>query len=427
MAPARFAESGEILFLSHRIPFPPDRGDKIRSHHVLHALAALAPVHVGTFADDPEDRASEQALGLLAQSYCLVPRVLPLPVAGVTALASGRPVSLTAFDHARLRTYIRQVLDTRPIAAIYVFSSQMGQYVPDDFSGRVVMDFVDVDSAKFDAYGENRRSLRAWIDRREGRLLRAEEARLASRADVSLLISDAEAALFRSRLPGGSLHSRVLTMGNGIDNLLFSPDACAPEVQMRSAGGPRIIFTGQMDYAPNIAAAMRAAGRVLPLVRRKLPDATLHIVGREPPAALRALHGHEGVHVWGRVPDMRPWLRGADLALVPLEIARGVQNKVLEAMAMGLPVVLTSGAATGIDAPDDHAFCIRDSDQAMADAVVSLWENSASRTEMALAARRWIATHAGWEAALAILPACLGVTGRQDDGNFSCGALDGVA
>ena len=143
---------GEILFLAHRIPFPPDRGDKIRSHHILQRLAALAPVHVACFADDPADMAHEPSLAALAASHCLVQRSRPLPLAGLVALAQGQPVSLTAFADRRLASYVAEVIASRPIGAIYVFSGQMGQYVPAGFTGRVVIDLVDVDSAKFGAY-----------------------------------------------------------------------------------------------------------------------------------------------------------------------------------------------------------------------------------------------------------------------------------
>jgi sugar transferase (PEP-CTERM/EpsH1 system associated) len=401
---------GDILFLSHRIPFPPDRGDKIRSHHVLKALAALAPVHVATFADDAHDHASEPDLAALAASYRLIERRKPLPVAGIQALASGRPISLTAFHDRRLEAYVHEVLATREIDAIFVFSGQMAQYIPADFAGRVVADLVDVDSAKFDAYAGKGRGLRAWVERREGLLLRAEEARIAALADATLLVSRAEAELLRTRLPQGlppQVAGKVGAMGNGMDSATFDPAGIAPEPRMLAHGAPRIVFTGQMDYAPNIAAATRAIERILPLVREECPEASLHIVGRNPPAALAALGGRDGVEVWGRVEDIRPWLVAADVALVPLEIARGVQNKVLEAMAMALPVVLSPGAATGIDAQDGQDFLVRESDAAMAQAIVDLARAPAAGKALGEVARGWIVANASWDAALAALPAYL--------------------
>ncbi|AXB76943.1 TIGR03087 family PEP-CTERM/XrtA system glycosyltransferase [Novosphingobium sp. P6W] len=402
---------GEILFLSHRIPFPPDRGDKIRSHHILKALAALAPVHVATFADDEQDCAYEADLADLAASYRLVERKKALPVAGVEAMASRRPLSLSAFHDRKLETYVRDLLAQRPIDVIYVFSGQMAQYVPEGFAGRVIADLVDVDSAKFEAYAAKGRGFRSWMEKREARLLRAEEARIAAAADVTLLISGAEAELLRSRLPDGSARAaaRVRAMGNGLDADYFDPAAALPEPRMLAHEGPRIVFTGQMDYAPNIEAATRAIERIMPLVREMCPGASLHIVGRNPTPALAARSGRDGIMVWGRVDDIRPWLAAADMALVPLEIARGVQNKVLEAMAMALPVVLSPGAATGIDALDGKEFAVRESDAAIAQALLDLGRAPALAREMGQAARDWILANASWEAALARLPEYMGV------------------
>jgi sugar transferase (PEP-CTERM/EpsH1 system associated) len=394
---------GEILFLCHRIPFPPDRGDKIRSYHVLRRLARLAPVHVATFADDDFDMIEEAELAALASSYRLVRRSKPLLVAGMQALASRRPVSLSAFFDHTLAAYVEKILATRPISAIYVFSGQMGQYVPRSFAGRVVMDFVDVDSAKFEAYAEQKGIL-GLIDGREARLLRNEEARLATRADVSLLITRSEADLFRARLPDAArADADIRIMGNGIDSVGFNPGLVAPEPRMLDCPGPRLIFAGQMDYAPNVEAVRRVIDRILPFIRQDWPEATFHIVGRNPTADLLTRHGEEGCHVWGRVSDIRPWLKAADLAIVPLKIARGVQNKVLEAMSMTLPVVLSSGAANGIEAVDGEHFLIADSDAALAAAALGVLRDHRHAHAVGTAARRFVSEHAGWAAALSPL------------------------
>ena len=182
--------SGEILFLAHRIPFPPDRGDKIRSHHVLKALAKLAPVHVGTFADDESDFEPEAELALTAASHYVAHRGKPLALAALQGLASGEPFSLPAFDDPGLRRWVRRVLETRPIRTIYAFSSQMAQYVPADFGGRFVMDFVDVDSAKFEAYAARAAQPMTLLYAREARRLAAWEAKAGRRADVSLFVTE---------------------------------------------------------------------------------------------------------------------------------------------------------------------------------------------------------------------------------------------
>lgn len=403
----------EILFLCHRIPFPPDRGDKIRSHHILKHLTRLGPVHVATFADDDFDIGEEVELAALASSYRLIRRSKPLVFAGIQALVRKRPVSLTAFYDRALAAYVEDLLARRPISAIYVFSGQMGQYVPDSFKGRVIADFVDVDSAKFEAYAARKGGPIGWIDARESRLLRAEEVRLAARSAVSLLISQAEADLFASRLPA-NLQDRVevQVLGNGIDSMTFDPALIGPEVRMLDCPGPRLIFTGQMDYAPNVAAAKRVIERILPFIRQDLPDATFHIVGRNPTAELLDHDGKHGCHVWGRVNDIRPWLKAADLALIPLDIARGVQNKVLEAMSMALPVVLTSGAATGIGARDGEHFVIAESDAALAAAALTLLRDHRRATKKAAAARRFVTENASWQSALSHLPDLLDVPRR---------------
>ena len=396
--------SGEILFLAHRMPFPPNRGDKIRSHHILKRLAELAPVHVATFADDPADLAEEPALAALAASYALVQRCKPLPLAGLEALARGVPVSLAAFADRRLHDYVERVLAERPITAIYVFSGQMGQYVPASFQGRVIADFVDVDSAKFDAYGRDGRAPRAWIDRREGIKLRAVEVRLAQRAAISLLISQPEADLFAERLPAAiRAAADIRVLGNGIDAEAFDPGVVQPEPRVLALPGPRLIFTGQMDYAPNVAAVVHTAERLLPVLRERFAGASFHIVGRNPVAAVQALDRLPGCYVWGGVPDMRTWLAAADLAVVPLELARGVQNKVLEAMAMTLPVILTSHAATGIAASPGRDFAIADDDTGLIAAISDLCANPAAARTMGQAARRYVIEQQSWSAALAPL------------------------
>ncbi|MDD3799822.1 MAG: TIGR03087 family PEP-CTERM/XrtA system glycosyltransferase [Novosphingobium sp.] len=406
--------SGEVLFLAHRLPFPPDRGDKIRSHHILRRLAKIAPVHVATFADSAADLAHEHELAALAASHCLVRRTKPLWRAGLEALAAREPVSLAAFRHARIADYVRRTLATGRIGTIYVFSGQMGQYVPAGFRGRVLMDLVDVDSAKFEAYGRGGLSPRRWIDAREGRLLRAEEEHLAHRADHTLFVSEAEADLFRSRLsdPAGTA---VSALRNGIDADYFDPAKIGPVSPFSQVEGPHLVFTGQMDYAPNVAAALRLVTRILPELRKTHPQVQCHVVGRNPPAALLAHDRKHGCRIWGEVPDVRPYLVAADIVVVPLEIARGVQNKVLEAMAMARPVLLTPGAATGIEARDGVHFAVEEDDAALVARVRELVERPDLAAALGRAARKLVVETLGWDAVLAPLEAMIGgVPPRQE-------------
>ena len=405
----------EILFIAHRIPFPPDRGDKIRSHNVLKALARIAPVHVATFAESKSDLLMEAELAAVSASHCLVRRSKPLVVAGVEALVRRCPISQTAFYSAELEAYMARTLDARPIRAIYVFSGQMGMYLPPDWTGRTIVDLVDVDSAKFEAYA----ALAGWpmsaVYRREGALLAAEEGRLAGLADHTFLVSEEEAELLRSRvgdLPGASIEA----LRNGIDSRQFDPLAVPPHEALEGNPGPHIVFTGQMDYLPNVAAATRIIGSLLPAIREVYPAAMFHCVGRDPAASLVARDGREGVRIWGQVPDVRPFLKSADLVLAPLEIARGVQNKVLEAMAMACPVLLTQQAAGGIGGEAGTHYEVAFSDEELISAAIGLVGNKTRAMEMATAARQFVADNLSWESALGGLPAMLKLERRGGEG-----------
>lgn len=394
----------EILFLAHRLPFPPDRGDRIRSTHVLRSLARIAPVHVGCFVDSEADRAHQAELEAIAASTCVELRSKPLALAGLESLGRGESVSLSAFRSAPLSAWVAALLASGRIGAVYVFSGQMGQFVPASWTGKLVIDLCDVDSAKFEAYGAQAAFPKSWLHRREGRLLAQVEAALAARADHTLLVSEVEAELLRGRAHAGR---DIRAMGNGIDAVHFAPDSVSPEPDM-AADGPQLLFTGQMDYPPNVAAVERMTRRIMPALRRELPQARFHIAGRAPVREVLALDGMNGTRVWGAVPDMRPLLVAADLVVAPLTIARGVQNKVLEAMAMARPVVLSPEAATGIAARDGAQFLIADDDAAFVAALVRLAQDKAEASRMGQAARDFVLAEQSWAAMLADLPQLLG-------------------
>jgi sugar transferase (PEP-CTERM/EpsH1 system associated) len=396
----------EILFLAHRIPFPPDRGDKIRSHHILKALAELAPVHVATFTETVGDRAQEPGLASLAASHCVVARTKPVPVAGLEAVVRNEPVSLAAFRHRAIADFVARTLRERPVDTIYVFSGQMGQFVPRDWDGRLIVDLGDVDSAKLESYAHDAAWPLSRLYAREDRLLRAEEERLARIADHTLLVSEAEAALLRSRLSDSNA-PRIGALSNGIDFAAFDPAKAAPHPQLAATPGPHLVFTGQMDYPPNVAAVQRVARAILPEIRKVHLAAQFHIVGRAPTAEVRGL-ANDGARVWGEVPAVQPFLAAADLVVAPLTIARGVQNKVLEAMAMARPVLLTPGAATGIDAVDGVHFAVEDSDEALVARALGLLADRNAAKMMGAAARRLVIDTLSWPAMLAPLPGLLG-------------------
>ena len=392
----------EILFLAHRVPWPPDRGDKIRSFHILKKLQSMAPVRVGAFADDARDLecANAERAGLAALHVEL--RNKPGWLSGVEALASGKPVSLTAFGSKSMQDWVNERLSSGMISHIFVFSGQMAQYVPADFDGRFVMDFVDVDSAKFESYAGEGNALMRWVHEREGRKLAAFEAEIARRADASLFVSTAEAALFRAR----SGADRVAAMGNGIDTVFYDPSAKYRKLHPVFPD-PLIVFTGQMDYRPNIEAVSDFAHNALPAIRAAHPETTFAIVGRNPAPAVVELSALPGVQVTGAVDDVRTWLSGADIVVAPLRIARGIQNKVLEAMAMAKPVVASTAAAEGIDAVDgEHLMVAQDAGEEAA-MVSALLSDTDARLRLGAAARAHVMAHYGWDAQLAPLDAIM--------------------
>jgi sugar transferase (PEP-CTERM/EpsH1 system associated) len=398
--------TGEILFLSHRPPWPPDRGDKIRSWHLLERLARLAPVHLVCLADDDAEAATPPPPGLELASCRIEPRRIGKPAAAISGLAGGRPLLLSLFDSAVLRDHVRSLIETRPITCVMAYSIQMAQFVPDlDDSIRFVMDFVDVDSAKFESYARGGNPLMRFIYKREARLLAAYEYTVAHRADLGLFVSDAEAGLFRERAGLGD--DRIRALCNGVDLAYFDP---AGDHQRPDLPAPLIIFTGQMDYRPNVEAVMGFAHDVMPRIRMNRPDARFAIVGRRPDPAVQALAQLPGVIVTGEVPDVRGWLAAADVVVAPLGIARGVQNKVLEAMAMARPVVASPAAFEGIEARPGEELLVADGAQAQADAVLRLLDDPAWANMLGMAARARIEADYGWGARLAPLSAMVGLT-----------------
>ncbi|MFV0624570.1 TIGR03087 family PEP-CTERM/XrtA system glycosyltransferase [Sphingomonas sp. ac-8] len=386
-----------LLFLAHRVPFPPDRGDKIRGWHVLRHLARNHRVHLCAFADDRRDLVPRPELVEATASRSILWRGKGRGRAAAEALLTGRPLSLTAFDDRAMRRAVADVLARESIETIYVFSGQMAQYLPEAQDARVVMDFVDMDSAKFAQYAGEARGPMRWMLSREARLLQAFEAQVAARADASLFVSDAEAALFRTATGA----ERVQAVGNGIDTGFYDPQTVAPVGE----AGPLIVFTGQMDYRPNVDAVRWFADQVLPTVRAQHPQTRFAIVGRAPGEAVQALGRRPGVRATGEVADVRGWLAAADVVVAPLRIARGVQNKVLEAMAMARPVVASAAAAEGID----HAGCLRGAEEpaAFAAVVAALLANPAEAQALGAAARAQVERRYGWDAQLAPLDAVL--------------------
>lgn len=401
--------SGEILFLCHRIPFPPDRGDKIRSYHLLKRLAEIAPVHVGCFADDDRDMGFAADMAGLTASQCVLKRDRSRVKAGLAGLIKRQPILVSLFDSPALHDWVRRTLADRPIAAVVAYSAQMAHFVPALPGGvRFLMDFVDFDSAKYAAYGQAGSGPMSWINRREGRTLLAFERAAAARADISAFVSEAEAALFRAA--SGLGPDRVIAIDNGVALDYFDPGADFSRVD--APARPLLVFTGQMDYRPNIEAVDSFARQVFPALRALHPQACFAIVGRNPAPPVEALSALPGVIVTGAVPDVRGWLAAADVVVAPLRIARGIQNKVLEAMAMARPVVASPEAAEGIDARDGQHLLIA-ADPADEIRVISdLLTDPERAARLGAAARARMEERYRWSETLRSLPAML--SGRAD-------------
>ncbi|RSV43233.1 TIGR03087 family PEP-CTERM/XrtA system glycosyltransferase [Sphingomonas sp. ABOLE] len=395
---------GDLLFLAHRMPFPPDRGDKIRAYHLLRHLARNHRLHLVAFADDPDDLRHQDGLAAYAATRTIVWRDAPTVWTGARALLQRRPVSLVAFADPAARRAMDALLAAEPIETIFLFSSQMAQYLPPAPRQRVIMDFVDMDSAKFAAYAEGGRGPMAWVHRREASLLLAHERRVAGAADASLFVSEAEAALFRARTNA----SHVYAIENGIDTVFYDP---ASRFEPTGGAGPLLVFTGQMDYRPNVEAVTWFADKVFPRVRLAHSAARFAIVGRAPTQAVQALAERPGILVTGTVPDVRDWLAAAALVVAPLQLARGIQNKVLEGMAMARAVVASPAAAEGID----HAgtLCVAEGADAFGDAVLRLLDAPDTATALGAAARARVIARYSWDARLAPLDALLEAPARQ--------------
>jgi len=388
-----------LLFLVHRMPYPPNKGDKVRSFHLLQHLAQRHRVFVGTFMDDAEDAVHIPKLRKLCAGLH-VTRLHPrrARLASLSGLLTGEALSLPYYRDAGLRRWVGQTLAAEHIDGAVVFSSAMAQYAQDRADLPMWVDFVDVDSAKWDAYAPQHRWPLSWLYRREGRLLLRFERALAASARRSFFATDNEADLFRRLAPECS--AKVMAMSNGVDAEYFSP--LPTRASPYASGDMPIVFTGAMDYWPNVDAVTWFARDVLPRLRAKRPALRFFIVGRSPTAAVRALAG-EGVVVTGTVPDVRPYLQHAAVVVAPLRLARGIQNKILEAMAMARPVVAARSCVEAILAEPGTEIVSAAEPEDYADAVEMLLEAPERASAMGHSGRLRVLADYTWSAHMAVL------------------------
>jgi len=402
----------DLLYLVHRIPYPPDKGDKIRSYHLLRHLARRYRVHLGAFVDDPEDwRYADVLRSLCASVHLIGIRPALARLGALTGLVSAQALTLGYYRHPGMTAWVRQRLKTG-VRRVVCYSSAMARFVIDTRQVSRVMDFVDMDSDKWRQYAASRPWPLSWLYRREADRLLAWERRVAADFDYSLFVSAQEAADFLRAAPEAA--ARVGWYGNGVDADYFSPGRGYDNPY--PAGSEAIVFTGAMDYWPNVDAVAWFAREVLPRLREARPQVVFYIVGSRPAPEVQALARAPGVQVTGRVPDVRPYLAHARVAVAPIRIARGVQNKVLEAMAMGRNLVVSPQALEGVNAVPGQEVLLADGAAAFAEACLQ----ALAGLELGAAARQRVLADHAWEACLARVDALI-------EGGMSAAGRTGAA
>ncbi len=401
-----------LLFLSHRIPYPPDKGDKIRSYHIFDYLAQRYRIFLGTFIDDPIDWERAEALQARCAGHCIRPldgRMARLR--SLRGLLTGEPLTLPYYRDRILAQWVAETVAREGIGHAMVYSSGVAQFIDGPRFRHLVrvVDLVDVDSDKWRQYARRTRGPARWIYAREARRLLEVERGLAARFDATLLVSEAEADLLRRLAP--EVADRIHGLSNGVD--LDAYDPTRGWENPYQGPGPHLVFTGAMDYRPNIDAVTWFADEVLPEVRRRHPGAWFHIVGSRPAEAVQALAGRPGIQVTGRVPEVQPWLAHADAVVAPMRIARGIQNKVLEGMAMARPVVVTAMGLEGIDAVPGEEVLVADDAATQIQLLDDLLARRIDGRALGAAARRRVERSYAWSSTLPLLDRWFDGRGRE--------------
>ena len=388
----------KILYLCQRIPFPPDRGDRIPVYHQILHLSKKHEVVVGSLAHSGTRKNAEmfeKELGvkLLAPDHYRLRQISGM----VSAFLQRQPLSLGYFRNSELQKLIDAEMAESRFEVVIIFSSSMAQYVENRGSVPVIMHFCDVDSLKWESLARKSSRPLSWIYQRENRTLLAFERKIAALFDASCVVSRNEADLFCKYIPGIA----VDILENGVDVDYFSAFA-------RKTDGINIVFVGVMDYPPNVDAAVFFANQALGKIREVYANARFIIVGARPAKSVLKLSRIPGVEVTGYVPDVRPYLAAATVSVAPLGIARGVQNKILEAMAAGVPVLTTPDVARGLpDGAEQLVFTAERKAEAFAFALLDLIKNETSREKHAAEAAEFIRRNCVWERKLLALDALL--------------------
>jgi sugar transferase (PEP-CTERM/EpsH1 system associated) len=388
-----------ILYLAHRIPYPPNKGDKIRSFHQIEYLSRSHRLHLACLIDAEEDRAHVADLKPYCASVDAAWRgSVGANLRAALSLFGSRSLSVAAFTSPDLARRIEKRLREEAIDVAIVFSSQMGQYVPAGAPFPTVVDYIDVDSEKWRVYAERKPWPLSWLYRIEADRLQRYEWELARAHAESVFVAQNEADVFRRSIAGVS--ARAIPNGVDLDYFRRPAGDAGP-------GGSALVFVGMMDYFPNIDAVVYFAEEIFPKILAENPAAVFRIVGRNPTKRVRDLAHRSHVEVTGAVADVRPYLTDAAVSVAPFRIARGLQNKVLEAMAMQVPVVGTKTAFQGIEAAPEDGIRVEEDPAAFARAVLDFLRDRGTREEAGRRGRRFVEQHHRWQDHGAALEALL--------------------
>ncbi|HUT57287.1 MAG TPA: TIGR03087 family PEP-CTERM/XrtA system glycosyltransferase [Phycisphaerae bacterium] len=374
-----------LLFIAHRVPYPPDKGERVRAFHELKALSRHFRITLAALTHSDPDASTAPELQECCEKVITGSAGGNLGLLrGALSLCAGNSVTEGYFrDRGLLRTLLEES-QREPFDLVFAYSSSTLPYALAVPAAARVMDLVDVDSAKWAAYAQSVWWPKRWLYRREACGVQALERRAVETCDAVLLVSEAEVAALR--LTSG----KVTAIGNGVDTDFFKPDGSVP--QQATA----LVFTGTLDYRPNVEGVCGFVREVWPALKREVPELTFTIVGRDPTPEVLRLAGAPGITVTGTVKDVRPYLASASLAVVPLRIARGIQNKILEAMAMGRAVVASPQAIEGLDVNIGEEVLRAESPDEWVAAVRGLLSDGDRRERVGQAARKRVVSDYSW-------------------------------
>ena len=388
-----------LLYISHRVPYPPDKGERCRAFHEVRALSRAFRVTLASLAHRPADLEAAERMRRWCDEVVAVPAGGKLGLArGAMSLLAGRSVTQGYFHSRALYRALRR---RGRFDVVVAYSSSMLPYALAVPATSHVADLVDVYSEKWAAYARAAEPPKRWLYALEARGVRRLERRALDCCDAVVLVTQAEADALPAR--NGTVHA----IANGVDAEYFSP---SPRPDRPARG---LVFTGTMDYRPNVEGVCWFARDVWPHLRRSRPDLTFTIVGRDPTRQVRELAEREGIEVTGTVPDVRPYLAAADVVVAPLRIARGIQTKVLEAMAMAKAVVASPAALAGLDVEWGRDVVAAERPEEWIARVGELLAGDTLRRQIEERARQCVLSRYRWEARLApFVSLCEAVSGR---------------